>query len=526
MTLSTTATNPTNVATIPVTAVFSAAVTGFVASDVTVSNGSVSGFSGSGTTYTFTVTATADGTVAVDVAAAVATDGNGRGNTAATTLTRVVDRAAPSITLTTPANGATIGDQTPTMSGVAGTAAGDSTAVTVEIHAGSSVGGTLLQTLNATANGSTGAYTVDAATLALGTYTAVARQLDAAGNTGTSASTTFTVADLDATSHASEPLDHPSLDWSGPRLGEQHRADLAGYNVYRSASAGGPWTKLNATLLTTSAYLDGTAPTDATSFYRVEAVDTNGSASTPATDSAARPKIAFVAKSTAQNGSATSLVIPRPAGTAVGDVLIAALALSGNPTISVPSGWTLVQSQVTGSYRQVAYVRVVVAGENPSYAWSFSTSTAVAGGITAYRGVDPSQPIEAAAGQTNTSSSTIQAPTVTTTSPAALLVGIFGMGTNATFTPPANMIEQFEIATSGRTKVAIESADRFVLSAGATGSMSATADKAAASIGQSIALRPDLNGSAPTPAPARRYRGTDETDERRRDLRFRRPAST
>jgi len=42
-----------------------------------------------------------------------------------------------------------------------------------------------------------------------------------------------------------------SLDWV-----DNIESDLAGYNVYRSTSAGGPWTKLNANLLATSSFLE------------------------------------------------------------------------------------------------------------------------------------------------------------------------------------------------------------------------------------------------------------------------------
>jgi len=67
------------------TVTFSEAVTGFVAGDVSVSNGTLSGFSGSGTTYTFNVTPTTAGTATtVNIAANVAQDGAGNGNTAAT----------------------------------------------------------------------------------------------------------------------------------------------------------------------------------------------------------------------------------------------------------------------------------------------------------------------------------------------------------------------------------------------------------------------------------------------------------
>jgi hypothetical protein len=44
-----------------VTATFSESVTGFIASDVNLTNSTISGFTGSGTTYNFTVTPNADG---------------------------------------------------------------------------------------------------------------------------------------------------------------------------------------------------------------------------------------------------------------------------------------------------------------------------------------------------------------------------------------------------------------------------------------------------------------------------------
>jgi hypothetical protein len=74
----------TSTSPIPFTVTFSESVTGFVAGDVTVGNGTVSGFSGTGTTYTFNVTPGGAGTVTVNVAASVAQDGAGNGNTAAT----------------------------------------------------------------------------------------------------------------------------------------------------------------------------------------------------------------------------------------------------------------------------------------------------------------------------------------------------------------------------------------------------------------------------------------------------------
>ncbi|MCL1052120.1 Ig-like domain-containing protein, partial [Shewanella abyssi] len=79
---------------------FSESVTGFDASDISVSNASVSSFSGSGATYTALITPTAAGSVTVDVAANVAMDSANNGNTAAAQLTATYDASQPSIAIT------------------------------------------------------------------------------------------------------------------------------------------------------------------------------------------------------------------------------------------------------------------------------------------------------------------------------------------------------------------------------------------------------------------------------------------
>jgi fibronectin type 3 domain-containing protein len=75
-----------------------------------------------------------------------------------------------------------------------------------------------------------------------------------------------------------------TLDWFN-----NTESDLAGYNIYRSSSSNGTFTKLNATLLASSDYFDANAPSNATSFYRVTAVDTSGNESNFASVSAFRP---------------------------------------------------------------------------------------------------------------------------------------------------------------------------------------------------------------------------------------------
>ncbi len=107
-------------------------------------------------------------------------------------ITFTVDTNGPAVTLKAPANGIYTNATKPTFSGTAGTATGDSSTVTVKIYSGSSVSGTPVQTLTATA--SAGAWSAQTSSkLTDGTYTAQATQENSGGAAGTSAPSTFTV---------------------------------------------------------------------------------------------------------------------------------------------------------------------------------------------------------------------------------------------------------------------------------------------------------------------------------------------
>ncbi|MCL0083825.1 S8 family serine peptidase, partial [Thermodesulfovibrionales bacterium] len=112
--ITSTATDPTNVSPIPMTAIFSETVTGFIATDITVANGIVTAgsFAGTGANYTFTVTPIADGPVLVDIAAGVANDTAGNPNAAAPTFRITFDSIAPSVTIDPVTSPTTIATQT------------------------------------------------------------------------------------------------------------------------------------------------------------------------------------------------------------------------------------------------------------------------------------------------------------------------------------------------------------------------------------------------------------------------------
>jgi hypothetical protein len=261
------------------------------------------------------------------------------------------------------------------------------------------------------------------------------------------------------------------------------QADLAGYRVYRSLSASGPWgSPLNGSLLTSPSFVDTTGARNTTYFYEVRAVDTSGNQSAAATTSARR-SIAFVSSATARTNASTSLSIPRPAGVASGDVLIAAVVSSAD--VSAPSDWTLLQRTTSGNARLAVFWRT--AGSASSYAFSVGGKQSIAATITAYRGVAG---VAASSSSANGSSTQILAPGVTTSAQLSAVIGVFATATNATIAPPSGMAEKSEIAAAGKLKAAVETVDQIWPQAGATGPRTATASSAATNVGVLVALTP------------------------------------
>ncbi len=83
-------------------ATFNESVSGFTSEDVTITNGTLSEFDGSGSSYSFTVTPETEGEVTISIAANVAIDGSGNNNTAASSFTIdfvINDTEAPSVTI-------------------------------------------------------------------------------------------------------------------------------------------------------------------------------------------------------------------------------------------------------------------------------------------------------------------------------------------------------------------------------------------------------------------------------------------
>jgi hypothetical protein len=104
--------------------------------------------------------------------------------------------------------------------------------------------------------------------------------------------------------------------------------------------------------------------------------------------------VAFVADADVTNGTAgTSVVVSRPTGTADGHVLVAFIAAVGNPSISTPSGWTLIGTQDGSTGTRIAAYQKVASSEPASWTWTLGSSQRNIGWVGAYSGVDTSSPV-------------------------------------------------------------------------------------------------------------------------------------
>jgi hypothetical protein len=119
-TVSSSATSPTRTSPIPFTITFTELPLGFTSSDVTVVQGSIASFTGSGLTRDIAVVPTGQGDVGVSVTAGVATDAAGNGNSASNTLTLRYDSVSPqSPTISSPTESAVLTTNQPVISGTA-----------------------------------------------------------------------------------------------------------------------------------------------------------------------------------------------------------------------------------------------------------------------------------------------------------------------------------------------------------------------------------------------------------------------
>ncbi len=231
------------------------------------------------------------------------------------------------------------------------------------------------------------------------------------------------------------------------------------------------------------------------------------------------------------NAAAATEVVPVPAGVVAGDVLIAQLTMRNNTTITgvtgQPSGggaFTSIDRRVTTGtvMAQEVFYRVATASEpTTSYTFALSASVKASAGIAAYvDGANQANPINVSNGQANnTASTTVAAPTVTTTVANTRLLTLVGAATgNATTTNWTGLTnERWDTSSTSNganTRTSTGLGDEAFVGPGVTPARSGTNVASAVSVGQTVAIAPlaaDGSGTLTTPTSSVASQSTGNT---------------
>ncbi len=195
-----------------------------------------------------------------------------------------------------------------------------------------------------------------------------------------------------------------------------------------------------------------------------------------------------------------AITLTAPASIAAGDLLIAGITLTGPTsridTAQVPAGWTLIAAQDNAAVQGMAtYWKIATAGEPASYIWRFTASSRAVGGMMRVTGADATSPIDVvdgAPGSDVASPFNVIAPTVTTATVQTLVVGTYGMGSGATFTPNTGFTERVDQMHTSAANIAMEIATKTQATAGATGTSTAVATTGGNFTAQTFAIRPNM----------------------------------
>lgn len=215
--------------------------------------------------------------------------------------------------------------------------------------------------------------------------------------------------------------------------------------------------------------------------------------------------VSFRSAATASNGAAPTLItVTKPSGVVDGDAMIAFVCISADKAIVAgPSGWTLLDSQVTGSAtgdcRLAVYWRIA-ASEGASYVWDFSGGADCAAVILAYTGVNTTA-VDTYASQLMVGSTTTHtAPSVTSSSDTfvAMAYGVnpFYNG-DTTFTTPSGLTIRGEADPGAGTtnRAVLKVFDLAATGATPTGTKATTLNNSAKGAAYSVAIKP--SGAVP-----------------------------
>lgn len=201
--------------------------------------------------------------------------------------------------------------------------------------------------------------------------------------------------------------------------------------------------------------------------------------------------------STNTTSSATSLNVTKPAGTVEGDLLIAFMVANRAATsITPPSGWTSAFLEVGTANRTYAiYYKVAGPSEPANYTFTIDVTGGIAIGMARVSGIDQLDPIEDVQYTNSDSTHTVTAPSLTTTVDGCLIFRSAFQSWNGTYGAWSDtaLVELWDIRHSSvgnNLGGTVSTAQGTQLTAGATGTASATNTDASYWSGVTLAVKP------------------------------------
>ena len=151
-----------------------------------------------------------------------------------------------------------------------------------------------------------------------------------------------------------------------------------------------------------------------------------------------------------EQGEKTKEDLGIPVSVLEDDLLLVQVTIrrKGNNSITPPSGWTQIGGQVAdGDVLQSLYYRIatsVDAGSSEEWKWTGKRRFIL--GMTVFRGIDTAAPVDMQNSQAGMSWTSITAPSVTTSIPNTMLVGVYSLdGGNISVSPGVGMTEIYDV---------------------------------------------------------------------------------
>ena len=217
---------------------------------------------------------------------------------------------------------------------------------------------------------------------------------------------------------------------------------------------------------------------------------------------------------TALTTAGTSVTVSSPAGTAVGDVLIAQSVQNGTSTgtVTEPASFTTWSTTpLLTAVRLRTHVKIVTGTEPANYTFTFSNSSKHIVSVSAYSGVNNNSAIDKSAAKTNTGASQMICPSLDAVAGDMYICS--GASLNGDLhTFPAGMTERADARTgSTLSDRSLGVGDEARSTTGATGTRTVTLTTPEDNLTHAITLTPA--GGTPPPAPAACEDGLDNDSD-------------